>query len=72
MIGIETIKGAPSPTPDPYTFLAGHARDHRLLILDCGPYANVIRFIPPLSVTLAELDQGIDVIDAALTAYEQR
>ncbi|MEK7252769.1 MAG: aminotransferase class III-fold pyridoxal phosphate-dependent enzyme [Actinomycetota bacterium] len=72
MIGIELIKGGTEPDPDAYTFLAGHARDHRLLILDCGPYANVIRFIPPLSVTLAELDQGIDVIDAALTAYEQR
>jgi 4-aminobutyrate aminotransferase-like enzyme len=30
----------------------------------------VIRFIPPLCVTTAELDQGIDIIDAALTAYE--
>ena len=72
MIGIELVKGGNKPDPDAYTFLAAHAREHRLLILDCGPDGNVIRFIPPLSVTRAELDQGIDVIDGALTAYERR
>ena len=43
-----------------------------LLILDCGPYANVIRFIPPLSVSMTELDQGIDILEAAIAAYEKR
>lgn len=73
MIGIELVKpGGNEPDPDAYTFLAGHAREHRLLILDCGPYANVIRFIPPLSVSQAELDQGIDILESAIAAYEQQ
>jgi 4-aminobutyrate aminotransferase len=73
MIGIELVKpGGNEPDPDAYTFLANHAREHRLLILDCGPYANVIRFIPPLSVSMAELDQGIDILEAAIAAYEKR
>jgi 4-aminobutyrate aminotransferase len=73
MIGIELVKpGGNEPDPDAYTFLAAHAREHRLLILDCGPYANVIRFIPPLSVSMAELDQGIDILEAAIAAYEKR
>ena len=73
MIGIELIKpGGNEPDPDAYTFLAAHAREHRLLILDCGPYANVIRFIPPLSVSRAELDQGIDILEGAIAAYEQK
>jgi 4-aminobutyrate aminotransferase len=73
MIGIELVKpGGNEPDPDAYIFLANHAREHRLLILDCGPYANVIRFIPPLSVSMAELDQGIDILEAAIAAYEKR
>jgi 4-aminobutyrate aminotransferase len=43
-----------------------------LLILDCGPYGNVIRFIPPLCVSEDELDLAIDALDAAITAYEAK
>ncbi|MEX1207821.1 MAG: aminotransferase class III-fold pyridoxal phosphate-dependent enzyme [Acidimicrobiia bacterium] len=71
MIGVELVKpGTNTPDPDAFPFLAKHTREHGLLILDCGPNGNVIRFIPPLCVTAAELDQGLDIIDAALTAYE--
>jgi 4-aminobutyrate aminotransferase-like enzyme len=40
------------------------------VILDCGPDGNVIRFIPPLNVSIDDLDAGIDILGAALTAYE--
>ena len=72
MIGIELVADGNRPDPEAFAFLAEHTRQNRLLILDCGPYGNVIRFIPPLCVTIEELDQGIDAIDAALTAYESR
>jgi len=41
-----------------------------MLILDCGPASNVIRFIPPLIVTTEELDRGIDILDEALATYK--
>ncbi|HUG75239.1 MAG TPA: aminotransferase class III-fold pyridoxal phosphate-dependent enzyme [Acidimicrobiia bacterium] len=73
MIGVELVTEGNTPDPEAFPFLAQHCRDEsRLLILDCGPNANIIRFIPPLCVTGEELDQGIDAIDAALTAYESR
>jgi 4-aminobutyrate aminotransferase len=71
MIGVELVTEGNTPDPQAFAFLADHARESGLLILDCGPYGNVIRFIPPLCVTTVELDQGIDVIDEALTAYER-
>lgn len=71
MIGIELVKpGGNEPDPDAWDFLSRHAREENLLILECGPYGNVIRFIPPLCVTSEELDQAIDILDRGLTAYE--
>lgn len=72
MIGVELVTEGNTPDPDAFTFLAEHARENGLLILDCGPYGNVIRFIPPLCVTPEELDRAIDIVDSALTAYERR
>jgi 4-aminobutyrate aminotransferase/(S)-3-amino-2-methylpropionate transaminase len=73
MIGVELVKpGGREPDPEAFPFIAEHARDHGLLILDCGPFANVIRFIPPLCVTTDEIDTAVDVIDSALSAYEAR
>ena len=41
-----------------------------LLILNCGPDGNVIRFIPPLNVSMDDLDQGIDILAEGIAAYE--
>jgi 4-aminobutyrate aminotransferase len=73
MIGIELVKpGGREPDPEAFPFIAERARDAGLLLLDCGPFANVIRFIPPLCVTTDEIDRAVDVIDSALSAYETR
>jgi len=71
MIGIELVKpGTIEPDPAAFAFLSDHARQNRLLILSCGPYGNVIRFVPPLCVTEEELHTGIDALEEAITAYE--
>jgi len=38
-----------------------------VLVLTCGPAGNVLRLIPPLTMTNAELDHGLDVLVVALT-----
>ena len=70
MIGVELVKNGREPDPDAWTFLSAHAREQRLLLLGCGPFGNVIRFIPPLCVTNEELDRAITILDEGLTAYE--
>ena len=73
MIGVELVQpGTNTPDPAAFPFLACYAREHGLFILDCGPDANIIRFIPPLCVTAEELDLGIETIDAALGEYEKK
>lgn len=39
-----------------------------VIVLTCGTYGNVIRFLPPLSITDELLDDGLDVVAAALAA----
>jgi len=70
MIGIELVGEGNTPNPDAWKFVGKFARDHNMFILNCGPDANVIRFIPPLNVSMEDLDKGIDILDAALAAHE--
>ncbi|QLD11188.1 4-aminobutyrate--2-oxoglutarate transaminase [Microbacterium oleivorans] len=42
-----------------------------VIVLTCGTYGNVIRFLPPLSIGDDLLDEGLDVIAAALAAQPQ-
>ncbi|MFT4229680.1 MAG: 4-aminobutyrate--2-oxoglutarate transaminase [Microbacterium sp.] len=39
-----------------------------VIVLTCGTYGNVIRFLPPLSIPDALLNEGLDVVAAALAA----
>jgi 4-aminobutyrate aminotransferase len=70
MIGVELVKpGTNEPDPDAFGHVAANALDKGMLILDCGPDSNVIRFIPPLIVTIEELDRGIDILGEAIAGY---
>ena len=37
-----------------------------VIVLTCGPEGNVLRLIPPLTISDAELDHGLDVLERAL------
>ncbi|WP_336631445.1 MULTISPECIES: 4-aminobutyrate--2-oxoglutarate transaminase [unclassified Microbacterium] len=40
-----------------------------VIVLTCGTYGNVIRFLPPLSIPDELLAEGLDVVAAALAAH---
>ena len=42
-----------------------------MFILSCGPSGNVIRFIPPLNVSMEDLDLGIDILIYSIAKYEK-
>ena len=60
----------PDGQPDKQTAKAVWKRcqDEGLLLLTCGPYGNVIRWIPPLIITDSHLAEGLAVFRAALAA----
>ena len=74
MIGVELVKDPESRQQDPAAFrhLHNYCLERDLIIIDCGPDGNVIRFIPPLVTTMDELDWAIDLIDAGLADYEAK
>ena len=73
MIGVELVSDRDSRTPDPEAmkFISSYGLAHELIVIACGPDGNIIRFIPPLTTTEAELETAIGVIDDALTEYEK-
>ena len=41
--------------------------DRNLLLLTCGTYENVIRWIPPLIVSKEQIEEGVAVFQEALS-----
>lgn len=73
MIGVEFVEDRESRAPDAKAFkhVAAHAFDSELIIINCGPDGNVLRFIPPLITTKEELDWSLDLVDEGLESWEK-
>ena len=66
MIGAELL----APWAGNANAMADMARLHGVLVLVAGP--NVLRFLPPLTITEEELASGLDRLEAALVDYRKR
>jgi 4-aminobutyrate aminotransferase len=68
MIGVEFVKDGPDRTPDGATAKAAIARaaDLGLLLLTCGSSSHVIRWIPPIDVTAAEIGEAVEIFAETL------
>jgi 4-aminobutyrate aminotransferase len=66
MVGLEI--GVPGRGPD--KDLAGRIQakcvENKMLILTCGTYGNVIRWIPPLIVTRQQIDDGLTILEESI------
>ena len=73
MIAVEFIKptsGLILPEPDQARTAAVAKACHAagLLVLTCGTYGNVLRFLPPLVISEAEVDRGLEILESAFAA----
>ncbi|MGH7358763.1 MAG: aminotransferase class III-fold pyridoxal phosphate-dependent enzyme, partial [Candidatus Rokuibacteriota bacterium] len=62
--------GSRRPASGAASAIAAFAAQHGILLLTAGSDSNVIRFLPTLTTTDAQIDIAIDVIDSALTTLE--
>ena len=56
------------PAADEANQIVQYCYEHGLIVLSAGSYSNVIRILVPLVVTDAQIDEGLDVLEAALKA----
>lgn len=67
MIAVELVKsGTTEPDPDLTKALCAGAHAAGVIVLSCGTYGNVLRFLPPLTISDELLDEGLDVIALVL------
>jgi 4-aminobutyrate aminotransferase-like enzyme len=68
MIGVEFVRDRATREPDGATAeaVAARALDDGLLLLSCGMHHQVIRWIPPLDVTVAEVEEALGAFERAL------
>lgn len=68
MIAVELVKsGTADPDPDLTKRLAAAAHAAGVVVLTCGTYGNVLRFLPPLTISDELLAEGLDVLASLLT-----
>jgi 4-aminobutyrate aminotransferase/(S)-3-amino-2-methylpropionate transaminase len=68
MLAIELAKDDAARTPDAdlNARVIDEARAGGLLVIKCGVYRNVLRFLAPLVTTEAQVDEAVQILDAAL------
>ncbi len=70
MIGVELVADRASRSPDGALAdaVAARAAEAGLLVLTCGPAHQVVRWIPPLDVTVPEIEEALRIFEGALEA----
>ena len=69
MIGTEFVIGdRPEKAKPLVKEIVRAVEDQNLLLLTCGTYDNVVRWIPPLNVTSEQINDGLKIFEGALKA----
>ncbi|MGQ5637637.1 MULTISPECIES: 4-aminobutyrate--2-oxoglutarate transaminase [unclassified Streptomyces] len=68
MTAVELVEphGDRTPAPDLATGIARRCHAEGLLVLTAGSYGNVLRFLPPLSISDSLLDEGLALLGKAI------
>ncbi|HEX5589320.1 MAG TPA: aminotransferase class III-fold pyridoxal phosphate-dependent enzyme [Candidatus Limnocylindrales bacterium] len=68
MIGVEFVSDKATKAPDGALVdrLVARSADLGLLVLSCGPQHQVVRLIPPLDVSAAEVSEALELFGEAL------
>ncbi|MFI5708872.1 4-aminobutyrate--2-oxoglutarate transaminase [Kribbella sp. NPDC051620] len=67
MLAVElVVPGTTAPDADLTRRVAAAAHAQGLIVLTCGTFGNVLRFLPPLSIPDHLLVEGLDLLDTVL------
>ena len=69
MMAVEFVEsGSKAPNAALTGAIAKHAANEAVVLLTCGTYGNVVRFLPPLSISDDLLREGLSIVADALKA----
>jgi 4-aminobutyrate aminotransferase len=68
MLAVEFMKPGAGPDPDLAKQVQARALEQGLVLLTCGIHANVIRFLFPLTIQDPVFEEGLGILEHALTA----
>ena len=68
MIAIELVKSDGTPDADLTSKMSKFCHLNGVIVLTAGTYSNVIRFLPPLTITDELLNEGLDILELAFTS----
>jgi 4-aminobutyrate aminotransferase / (S)-3-amino-2-methylpropionate transaminase / 5-aminovalerate transaminase len=69
MFAVELVEpGTLTPDPALTSKIAAACHAQGLIVLTCGTYGNVLRFLPPLVIGEHLLSEGLDIIEQAFAA----
>jgi 4-aminobutyrate aminotransferase len=69
MVGVEFVDENGAANPAATAAVHQACLKQNLLLLTCGSYGNVIRWIPPLIVTGEQIDEAVTIFTAALKEH---
>lgn len=67
MIAIEFRKNGGKPATELVAKVREEALQKHLILLNCGVFHNVIRFIPPLIIEKSDVDKAIEILDTNIS-----
>ncbi|MCE7079995.1 4-aminobutyrate--2-oxoglutarate transaminase [Streptomyces sp. ST2-7A] len=69
MLAVELVRpGGTEPNPEVTAAVVRHCHAEGVLVLSCGTYGNVLRFLPPLVIGEDLLVDALDVLEGAFAA----
>ena len=67
MMAIEFVEaGTMNPNAPAVDSIVKHCHLNGVLVLNAGTYGNVIRFLPPLAITDAQLHEALDILEEGI------
>ena len=66
MVGAEFTEADGSPASALVKEVIARCLENRLMLLNCGTYSNVVRWIPPLIATQEQIETGLGIFEQAL------
>lgn len=66
MLAMEMVSSSGAADAELTQRVIDHAREAGLLVIKCGVYRNVVRFLAPLTTSSEQIDEALTMLDVAL------